>query len=158
MFERRCECNSFAIPLRSHVCQILGFAGVHDHIGRACVFADNHARINIFLRSDEKGASFLQVIEGVGHGGSCLQGNEYTVDPARDFATESAVFAEKVGNNAHTFGQILEIGLKADQTASRNGSHQGSVVAVGLHVLDFGFSTCEIAHDIPQREGRNFRI
>ena len=107
MFERRGQGNSFAISLRAHVGQILGFAGVDHHIGRAGVFSHDHACIDIFLRSDKEGAALLQIIEGVGHRGAPLQSDQHAVDAAGDFTAEGAVLSEKVGNDPHTFSQIL---------------------------------------------------
>ena len=104
VFNRRAEGDAFAVALRTHVGKIFGFAGVDHHVGGAGVLAHNHACIDIFLRSDEESAAFLQIIEGVGHGGSRFKGDEYTVDPGRNFATERTVLTEEMGNDPHAFG------------------------------------------------------
>jgi len=63
VLEGRAELDAFAVSLGAHVGQVLGFAWVHHHIGRTCVFADDHPRINVFLRSDKKSSPFLEVFE-----------------------------------------------------------------------------------------------
>ncbi len=158
MLNRRAEGDAFAVTLRTHVSEIFGFAGVDHHVGGTGVFTHNHARIDIFLRSDEEGAAFLQIIEGVGHGGPRFEGDEYTVDPGRNFATERTVLTEEMGNDSHAFGKILEIGLKANQATGGNGRDERGVFAVRFHVLDLGFASRKITHDITQGERRDFRV
>ena len=158
MFNRRAEGDAFAVALRTHVSQIFGFAGVDHHVGGAGIFAHNHARIDIFLRPDEEGAAFLQVIEGVGHGGSRFESDEDAVDPSRNFATESTVFTEEMGDDSHSFGKILEVGFKTNQATGGNSGDEGGVFAIRFHVLDLGFASGKITHDITQRERRDFRI
>ena len=93
MFEGRAELDSFAVSLRTHIGQILGFAGIHHHIGGTCVFANDHACIDIFLWSDEKGSPFLEVFQRVGSGVAGFKGDENAVDPGWDFAAVGYVFA-----------------------------------------------------------------
>ena len=103
VFEGRAELDAFAVSLRTHIGQILGFAGIHHHIGGTGVFANDHACIDVFLWSDEKGSPFLEVFQRVGGGGARLEGDENAVNPGWDFAAVRPVFAEQMGDDTHTF-------------------------------------------------------
>src|SRR5262249_52767937 len=63
--KRRFELNPFAFALASHVGEMFCFAGIDWQILRSRVFADDHSRIDVFLRADEKPPAFLNVVERV---------------------------------------------------------------------------------------------
>ena len=103
VFEGRAELDPFAVSLRTHIGQILSLTGIHHHVGGAGVFANDHACIDVFLWSDEKGSPFLEVFQRVGSGGAGFKGDENAVDPGWDFAAVGSVFAEQMGDDAHAF-------------------------------------------------------
>ena len=57
--------ESFAFTLAPHVGKMFCFTGIDRQIFRSRVFADDHSGIDVFLRTDEKPAAFLNVVERV---------------------------------------------------------------------------------------------
>ena len=80
----------------THVGELLRFGDIDHNIVFFCVFADNLAGVNLFLGEDEESAAVLQLVDGVGIGGSGLEGDERAVGAAFDVAFPGLVLVEAV--------------------------------------------------------------
>src|SRR5437867_10375481 len=92
-------------------------AGVHWQISWPRVFADDHSFVNVFLRSDEKPAARLDIVERVSSADSIFHRHHHSTTASANLAFEGGIFAKKMTHQPFAAGQIDEIGLEADQAA-----------------------------------------
>src|SRR5262249_129090 len=103
------------------------------------IFTYDHARINLFLRSDEKFAPRLNVIERVSSADSGLHRNQHAAIAAFDLALELRVLAKEMTHDAFAAGQIHEVALKSDQTTRGNDCLNRNTICMMIHSHNLTF-------------------
>src|SRR5215469_3108917 len=96
--KRRRKLNAFPIPLTAHIREMLRFTRVNGQIVRSSVLAYDHPLVHLFLWSNKKSASFLDVIQSVGRRSAAFHCHQDTVCPASDLAFECPIFLEKMAH------------------------------------------------------------
>ena len=132
--------DPLSFPLAPHVGEVLSLARIYGQIFGSRVFAHDHPLINVFLRSNEKPAALLDVIERVSHADSRFHRDHHAASASANLAFERCVFAKKVTHQSFAPGQVDEIGFEADQPAGRNDRLNGNPRLVMRHADDFAFA------------------
>ena len=156
--QRRREGDALAVALASHVGEFLGLAGIDRHVVSTGVFPDDHADVDFLLGSDEEAAALLNGVQGVGHAGAGLHGNEDAVVAGRDLALVLGVLLEDMGHDAVALGEVDEIGLKSDEPAGRHDRLDGDPLLAVVHVDDFGFASRKALEDVSEILGGDIDI
>src|SRR4029450_10980026 len=116
--ERRFQLNAFAFPLRTHVGKMFRLAGINRQIFWPRVLSHDHSFVNVFLRSDEKPAARLDIVERVSSADSIFHRYHHATTAPPNFAFKRRILAEQMTHQSFTAGQIYPSGFKANQAPS----------------------------------------
>src|SRR6476660_1570716 len=94
--EWRFKLNPFAFALAAHVGEVLFLAWIDWQIFRSRVFAHDHSFVNVLLRTNEKPAALLNIVERVSSADPGFHRHHHAAPAPANLALEWRVFAEEM--------------------------------------------------------------
>src|SRR5262249_40077491 len=122
------------------VSKVLLLAWVDWQIFRAGVFAYNHPFVDVLLRSNEKPAALLNVIQSVSSADSRFHRHHHAASASADLTFEWSIFAEEMTHESFTPSYVDQVSLESDQAAGRNDCFNRYARAVMMYCNYFAFA------------------